>query len=70
MEWKKIANRQWLADGHKGYFFIEQSSNLFWSRYKSITATITFKMPPKKKLREAKTMCELNSYWENEECSK
>lgn len=65
MTWEKIDNKTWKAQGKDGVFMIERGSGMFWARYASDKKC--FKMPPKKKLSEAKAMCEENQYWEEAE---
>lgn len=66
MKWEKIGNRSCLSRRPRASFFIEQSGRLFWSRFVSTNGLKAFKMPPKQKLSEAKTMCEDNQHWEDE----
>ncbi len=63
MKWEHTSNRVWRAIGREGSFLISQCNQLFWSQY--ISRGKSFKMPPKMKLSEAKTMCEDNEYWED-----
>ena len=62
MVWKLLSSTICEAEGRDGTFRIERSRGWFWSRYSS--ADMSFKLPPKKKLAEAKAMCENNEYWE------
>ena len=62
MQWKQLSSTQWEAKGKLGKFLIERSGGKFWSRYAS--ADTAFKLPPKLKLNDAKSMCEDNINWE------
>ncbi len=68
MKWKKLSNREWCAEGARGRFFIEKSCGAFWSRYILNNGITVFRMPPKQRVSEAKTMCEDNAYWEETTC--
>ncbi len=64
MQWVQTSSTKWEAVGEEGSFYIERSHGLFWGRYSSEINGKSFKMKPKKKLREAKEQCEENFYWE------
>ncbi len=66
MKWVKIENRLWQAEGEEGTFTINQTGKLFWSRYSSHNGIRTIRMPPKGTIKEAKSMCENNYFWEKE----
>ena len=63
MVWKKISETRHEAVGTHGKFIIERSKGLWWSRWWNETSM--FRMPPKRKLSEAKEMCEENIHWED-----
>lgn len=64
MQWEKIANREWIAKGEHGTWYITQCSKTFWGRHVSNSGLKAFKMRPARKLSEAKAACESNYYWE------
>ena len=63
MKREHTSNRVWRAIGENGSFLISQTGTTFWAQY--ISRGKSFKMPPKQKLSEAKSMCEDNEYWED-----
>ena len=62
MKWEKTSSSEWKAAGIIGTFFIKKSCGKFWACF--ISAAKAFKMPPKDKLKSAKSMCEDSYYWE------
>ena len=62
MKWVPNKSIEWVAEGKDGKFVIERSCGMFWARY--CCDSFSFKMPPKLKLSEAKSMCDNNEYWE------
>lgn len=67
MIWKKLSNKEWRAVGERGTFFIERSCGLYWARYILKSGFTAFRMPPKRRVSEAKAMCEENAHWEETE---
>lgn len=62
MKWQKTGKRNWEAKGIKGTFYISLRNCLFFIRYS--TATSTVRLQTKRKLDDAKVLCEQSEYWE------
>lgn len=62
MKWERVSDKLCKAVGEEGTFFIERGRGFYWARY--ISQRRVFRLPPKKKVSEAKAMCEGNAYWE------
>lgn len=63
MKWERTSDKLWRAIGKNGSFLISKSNGMYWAQY--ISNGKSFKMPPRRNLSVAKTMCEDNDYWED-----
>lgn len=64
MKWECVANLRWQAKGKHGDFLIWKEGKRWKGRYLSADKTNNFFLPWKKSLKEMKTICEDNYYWE------
>ena len=58
----------YIARGKNGYFYIRKSRGKYWAEY--IGQKIAFKFTGRKFIKEAKELCQGNSYWEEEKLQK
>ena len=65
MKWMKRAD-MYEASGANGVFRIVRHGTFYYPEYMSHDQKKFFKMPRKKYIADAKTMCENNRYWEEE----
>lgn len=63
MNWEKFGD-MYRAHGENGTFTIIKRGTFYYPEYANIDFTKHFKMPRKKYLIDAKTMCEKNKLWE------
>lgn len=64
MAWQKHNSSRYVAFGSNGNFIVEKHGGLWWGSYVSLRKR--FHLPPKNTLREAKSLCEENAYWEEQ----
>lgn len=64
MQWKKLANGDYKAEGKDGDFLIWRDRGVFKARYRTTDQRGHFFLPVSRTLAEAKDKCERNYYWE------
>lgn len=62
MKWEKEKSTQ-VARGNNGTFYITKRRGIYWGEY--VSKTINFKFPPKRSIKDLKTLIQNNYYWED-----